>query len=437
MEFDKIYCITLARRPDRWHNFLDGLPEGFEQAFGKVEKWLAYDGRIMHSPPYWHGGNGAWGCYNSHKRAIEQAIIERAESVLLFEDDALFLPDFIDKTKAFLDKLPKGAEIVYLGGQHLKRQERQPQKVNDLVYRPYNVNRTHAWGIIGQGAMLKVLDHLNKRNWTTPHHIDHWMGALLESGKVKAFCPARWLVDQREGRSDVAQREKVYTHWKDADTAIDITKAPFIAIIGLHSSGSSALAGALYHLNLHLGNRLVGMYGNPPINGGEAEGLARLFEAALPVPKTEWIVPVETVKKRLLTWINERQREAVRRGKVAAGKYPQLAATADFLPDILGDNLKIIHIDRPIEESIRSLQRRFRNVDPKSIEAHQRRLYQGAALFKEKVKPENYCKIEYAELLKKPFETLESIPKSYGIEGTIEQLEAAARYIDPAKRHEF
>lgn len=433
--FDKIYCITLARRPDRWHNFLEGLPEGFEQAFGKVEKWLAYDGRIMHSPPYWHGGNGAWGCYNSHKRAIEQTLIDGLESVLLFEDDALFLPDFIHNAKAFLESVPNDAEIVYFGGQHLKRQIGQPQKANDLVYRAYNVNRTHAWGLVGQRALIKTLDHLNKRNWTTPHHIDHWMGALVESGKIKAYCPARWLVDQREGRSDVAQREKVYTHWKDADAVVDISKAPFIAVVGLHSSGSSALAGALYHLNLHLGNRLVGMYGKPPINGGEAEGLARLFEAALPVPKTDWIIPIEKVEKRLLSWINDRRREAIKRGLVAAGKYPQLAATADFLPEELGDNLKIIHIDRPIEESIRSLQRRFRNVDPECIAAHQRRLYEGTQLFKEKVKPENFFEIQFSDLVKNPKAVLSSIPGNFGLTYTPAQLEAAAAYIEPGKKH--
>ena len=434
--FDKIYCVTLARRPDRWEQFVEGIPEGFEETFGEIEKKLAYDGRIMKAPPYWKGGNGAWGCYNSHKRAIEEAVINGVESVLLLEDDALFLPGFVENAKTFIENLPGDAEVVYFGGQHLKRKEELPQKVNRYVYRPYNVNRTHAWGIIGQKALLKVLDHLNRRNWTTPHHIDHWLGALTESGSLNVYCPAHWLVDQRGGKSDVAGREKTFTHWRDAAETVDVSSAPFIAILGLHSSGSSALAGALYHLGLHLGNHLVGFYGKPPIRGGEAEGLLKLFEWAMPVPSTDWVVPEEQVKRRLLNWIDDRRAEAVRRGSIAAGKYPQLAATAGFLPEALGENLKVINITRPFAESVQSLQRRFRNLSAESIERHQRRLQEGIDLFRGKVKPENFFEISFSALVENPKRVLAALAAVCpGLSSAPDRLEAAAAYIDPAKKH--
>lgn len=436
MKFEKIYCINLKRRPDRLSEFLEGVPPDFENTFGKIELFPAYDGRLMKAPPYWRGGNGSWGCYNSHKRAIEEALIKGVESLLLFEDDALFLPDFCQQAQVFLNALPKDAEVVYLGGQHLKRKEEVPQKVNRYVYRPYNVNRTHAWGIIGQRALLTVLDHLNRRNWTTPHHIDHWLGALTESRKLNVYCPARWLVDQRAGHSDVAGRDKGFTHWRDAAETVDISAAPFIAILGLHSSGSSALSGALYHLGLHLGNRLVGYYGQPPIRGGEAEGLLKLFEWALPVPAVEWTVPEEQVRRRLLNWIDDRRAEAVRRGVVAAGKYPQLAATAGFLPEALGSNLKVINITRPFEESVRSLQRRFKKLTAAEVERHQRRLQSGIDLFREKVSRENFFTVEFSALVENPKKVLAELAAVCpGLDAAPDRLDAAAAYIDPAKKH--
>ena len=435
-KFDKIYCVTLKRRLDRWEEFKKGLPQDFEKEFGKVEKWLAYDGREVQPPSYWKGGGGSWGCYNSHKMAIENALQNDYEKILLMEDDAIFLPHFIEKAKAFLNCLPSDAEIIYLGGQHLKRNVKNPEKINQNVYRPYNVNRTHCWGIIGRQAMVKVLKHLNARNWTTPHHIDHWLGKLHESGRVNVYCPPKWIVDQREGRSDVAQREKKYTHWKDAEEKRpDGRNENFYAILGLHSSGSSALAGAIYCLGAHLGNRLVGYHGEPPIKGGEAFDLYKLFEKALPVPETEWQIEEGKIREALRAFVDSRRSEAITKGTVAAGKYPQMAAAAPLLLEYLGNKLKVIVSDRNREESKESLTRRFTRIEKQKIYNHQEYLGNCIEEICNKIAPENLLRINYNELLKNPGETLEKVVKFMKLKPTDEQMKRAVEYIKPEKKH--
>jgi len=65
-------------------------------------------------------------------------------------------------------------------------------------------------------------------------------------------------------------------------------------------------------------------------------------------------VPIETTRRRLREWIDARQREAAWRGTIMGGKYPHLCLMIDLLLELEPES-RFIHIDRPIEESIRSL----------------------------------------------------------------------------------
>ena len=109
--FDKIYCVTLARRPDRWEQFVEGIPEGFEETFGEIEKKLAYDGRIMKAPPYWKGGNGAWGCYNSHKRAIEEAPMPKVSIALVISSAPSLNTTLKSKYQTDISKRPSPTTV--------------------------------------------------------------------------------------------------------------------------------------------------------------------------------------------------------------------------------------------------------------------------------------------------------------------------------------
>ena len=298
--FERAYCVNLARRPDRWQAFQDRFPSDWP--FREVQRVNAVDGRTCKPPGWWSQGGGAWGCYRTHLRLIEQCLNDKIESVLLLEDDALFMEGFASRVREFLAHVPEDWGMLYLGGQHLYVDQSPPARINDWVYQPYNINRTHAFALRGE-TMREVYRHLCTTDWQRGHHIDHHLGRFHMRRTHKVYCPREWLVGQAEGQSNISGRRPPDRFWAPAERLATLDSAPFVAIIGLHSSGSSCVAGVLYHLGVHLGNHLGGYYGNDPNGacGFEAVGLAQLCEAAIPFPTTEYKLSRSEIWKRLTT----------------------------------------------------------------------------------------------------------------------------------------
>lgn len=346
-------CINLDRRPERWEAFQRNCP------IRGVERFPAIDGRAVRPPVWWRQGGGAWGCMLSHIRILEQVLADgldrRGGVLLMFEDDALFPPDFAERAARFVRALPSDWEQAYLGGQHRGLRVRPPQKVNDEVVRPFMVNRTQAYAV--RGPFIRVLyQHLC--DWpaharSPRHHVDHRMELLHASGKHKVYAPATWIVGQAGGPSDISGRVTQDRFWNGWGKGPRQVHRPPVWVIGLHRSGSSVTAGILHRLGVHMGNRLIG-YENRGTGGFEAHGLAMICEQAYPFPSIERAVPIETTRRRLREWIDARQREAAWRGTIMGGKYPHLCFMIDLLLELEPES-RFIHIDRPIDESIRSL----------------------------------------------------------------------------------
>ncbi len=210
----------------------------------------------------------------------------------------------------------------------------------------------------------------------------------------------------------------------------------FVAVIGLHSSGSSCLAGVLYHLGLHLGNHLVGFYGNDPERscGFEATGLLQLCHDAVEVPNTEIREPRQLFIA-LRQWIADRQKEAVYMKTIAAGKFPMLCQMGLATIDACGSNLRVINIDRDLNESIASLSKRFPDAGEGKIAAHQKWLWQGKIEFKEMLQPNQHLSIEFKDLLSDPGLEITRICQFLEIQPSREKIERAAQWVDPTKRH--
>jgi GR25 family glycosyltransferase involved in LPS biosynthesis len=95
--FDKIYCINLERRPDRWIN----VKSKFDRLGIDVERFIASDGKDIKNLPetsfFNHFMNKSeYGCLMSHKRVVEDAKKNGYKRVLILEDDVLFHKDFMN-----------------------------------------------------------------------------------------------------------------------------------------------------------------------------------------------------------------------------------------------------------------------------------------------------------------------------------------------------
>lgn len=206
--FDRVVVISLARRPDRLAEFMARASAAWPgQA---IEVLPAIDGREHEPPSWWKTTPGAWGCYLSHKQAVALAVLEGVERLLVFEDDATFVPDFPARLAAL--PVPADADWLYLGGQHLRR----PEPVAEGLVRGVNVNRTHAYALLGRRALAAVCAHLepNPKRWTARHHVDHHYGILHQARSLNVYAASPWLCGQAAGTSDVDGRKRPERVWR-------------------------------------------------------------------------------------------------------------------------------------------------------------------------------------------------------------------------------
>lgn len=195
--FDRVVVISLARRPDRLAAF-------YERLDGRLDAlpYPAVDGQTDPPPAWWKTTPGAWGCYQSHRAVIDYALAIEVESLLVFEDDATFVPDFADRLAAL--EVPADCGQLYLGGQHLSRAEPGPPG----LVRGRNVNRTHAYAVFGREALETLRDHLrpDPALWKARHHVDHHFGILHRERRIACYAVSPWLCGQCAGTSDVSGR---------------------------------------------------------------------------------------------------------------------------------------------------------------------------------------------------------------------------------------
>ena len=154
--FDRIVCISLDRRVDRWERFASNC-ESIDWPFGPVVKYAATDGMLACPPPWWKQTPGAWGCLKSHERILEDALNDGIDRLLIFEDDAVFPDDFAEKMERFLWKVPEDWDHLYFGGEHIGTEIYPPADMGDGVLACYSVNRTHAHALCCNGKKFIAL----------------------------------------------------------------------------------------------------------------------------------------------------------------------------------------------------------------------------------------------------------------------------------------
>lgn len=438
--FERVYCVNLRRRQDRLKIMQQNV-EDVEWPFNPIQYVPAVDGQLVRPPEWWNSGWGAWGCFRTHVRLIEDCLNDGVESVLLLEDDATFPSDFVEQVTQFLQRVPNDWGMLYLGGQHLRVNTQEPTVVphtDNMVYRPFNVNRTHAWALRGK-MMLKTYKHLHRKDWHRGNHVDHHLGRLHQRREDPIYCPQEWLVGQNEGKSNISGKTAPIRFWRPAEDIAEHSpdNVPFVAVVGTHSSGTSCTAGLLHHLGVHMGNELVGFYGrNPDKNCGfEASGLVDLCEKAVPFPATKYNKGRRWIWRHLRDWIQTRRREASQQGTIAGGKYPMLCRMGDQLKTICGDQLRVVAVDRPLQKSIKSIQRRCPDKNQDQLDRHMHWLNRGKTDLVESLPKEQVLKLKFKLVVKEPDIAVRKIIKFLGLTPTEDQIQTAVNSVKPDLVH--
>lgn len=428
---ERTFCINLDRRPDRWEQFLERLPEGWP--FPAVERWPAVDGRQVPAPAWWQAGAGAWGCYRSHQLLLEHCLAAGVESVLVLEDDAEPVgADFAARCRRFLESLPDDWGWAYLGGQMLQVAEHPPRRVNDLVATPWNVNRTHAYALRGRAMIARVYRHLcDVHDWEAGHHVDHHLGRIHRHG-AGIYAPADgWLFGQAAGPSDIGnQTWRRVWDW----TAIRDTNTPMVAVLGQFRGGTSCVAGVLHHLGVHMGKRFAPPKPSNPRGFFEASQLAQICRDSYREPRLEAGNTSAERVARLRAWGNAR-RDECQVGQLAGGKHPTLCLMVPEIAEAWG-TVRWVAVERPVGESINSLLKRgwgwpptvVREVLPRMIEVRDRDL--------ERVPAGDVLRLRYRDLVSRPARTIDQVVDFLEIEPTAEQYAAAVQFVEPSLRTE-
>ncbi|WP_430454890.1 glycosyltransferase family 25 protein [Rhodopirellula europaea] len=444
----RCFLVNLDQRPDRLREWVDQLPTPWP--FPEPERFPAIDGRRVPPPTHWRAGNGAWGCYRSHCLILEKCLSEGIDSYVVFEDDAGFCDGFANRLDQFVAELPDDWGLAYLGGQHLHSVAHPPVKISEHVYLPYNVNRTHAFMVRGRSNMVSLYRHLHSRDWKKANHIDHHLGRLIQrryhgiarrnvrKGAVAVYTPDRWMVGQLPTRSNISGRRWNETRFFNDAVNVDHEEEPFFAVLGPHRSGTSCVAMILHHLGIHIGNQLGGFEAT---GGGEAIGLMELCETAMKFPATEPTVSDIELTHRLKKFIVGKKSEAVRDETVAGGKYPHLCRFAKHVYAAIGDSMRIIAVDRPIEASIRSLQSRSRKsrghwyaATSNECERLQRSLLKHREEFIATHPNVPVHRIDFASLTSDPKPEIDRLVTFLGIDPDQDEIEAAIAHVNPNLR---
>jgi len=203
--FEKIVCINLDKRQDRWDKVID---ECSKHSI-KIERFSAIDGDFLSSRSYLK--QGELGCALSHLKIIEKAKNENLKNILILEDDVEFDADVNKKFFDYIVNLPEW-DFLYLGANHALNNKcmsasESPVKVSENIYKLKEAYSMHCYAV--QCSFFdKVLNFQN--NLHAP--IDVLYSQLHKQSRSYVIYPS--LAWQAEGFSDIQKKYVDYDFLK-------------------------------------------------------------------------------------------------------------------------------------------------------------------------------------------------------------------------------
>ena len=149
-KFDKIFCINLEERTDRWQECLLNFEKYNITNYERID---AVKIQEQINPKR----KGQIGCCLSYAKTIEKAIQENLNQFLILEDDFYFTDEKdilnIKLTQSF-NELPNNWDLLYLGGTVGNFYGIQPMhKFTNNLYKLNCAHTTHSIAVSKNGAL--------------------------------------------------------------------------------------------------------------------------------------------------------------------------------------------------------------------------------------------------------------------------------------------
>lgn len=208
--FDKIYCINLQKRKDRWENsFSQFLNLKIE---GKVKR---KEGVVCDMPNLSQKQRAQIGCTLSHYSILQEAKKNGFSKILVLEDDFLFLgsENEINLTlKNCLEELPEDWDLFYFGAFFVKGYDYEPLEIySDNLIKVNTGFCTHAI-CYSKNAIDKILNNLKLEtvnqilDFSENYEVIDWYLVKEFQNENKCFAPKDLLCIQKEGFSDIENK---------------------------------------------------------------------------------------------------------------------------------------------------------------------------------------------------------------------------------------
>lgn len=186
--FTRIFCINLARRPDRWAH----VEAECRRWNLQVERFEGYDGIVDEQGRI----NGNWGCTASHRALLDIIAYEQWPRVLILEDDfEVCVPDFHERFADAIREVPGDWDMLYLGGAYA---EAPQYRHSDHVIRVNRVMTTSSYAVTAVAAR-RMAPYISGSG-----PIDSHYGAFHREGRCYMLQPR--LMVQYANYSDLVER---------------------------------------------------------------------------------------------------------------------------------------------------------------------------------------------------------------------------------------
>ena len=198
--FDKVYCINLDRRIDRWDETMNEFEKWGLKDY--VERYSGIDGKDIENNTKIN--NGELGILLTHLKIITEAKEKNYKNILILEDDIEFT-EKINDIDDYMSLVPTDWDMIYFGGNHNKHMGKSINFINDKIIKLNDTYGIHCVALNNSvyDVILEIIIGKNKA-------IDVYYADIQKSYNCYGFNPSIAL--QRESFSDI-QNKNVNYKW--------------------------------------------------------------------------------------------------------------------------------------------------------------------------------------------------------------------------------
>lgn len=194
--FDKIVCINLDRREDRWKQVIQ---EFRKNNITNFERFPAIDGNSIPNKSDWMTG-ARIACCLSHAAVLQKMLDNNWKRILILEDDASFIERYELRFRKIVPFIPQDFDILYFCG----NDPEVTTRVNSYIFRLEHCLSTGAYAITSNFAKI-MLDKINQLS----DAVDLIYKENTPGRNCYIFKP--YLITQRPGFSDIENKFTDYS----------------------------------------------------------------------------------------------------------------------------------------------------------------------------------------------------------------------------------